>query len=95
MKIGCWATSKSSTASSPRNWWGIPESPSFERQGWDGRAFPGYYIDSLEFGIDQFRIPPKELGEMQPQQSLMLRVAAEAIGDARWDAQAGASDRRA
>ena len=50
-------------------------------------AFPGYYIDSLEFGVDQFRIPPKELAEMQPQQSLMLRVAAEAIGDARWDAR--------
>ena len=51
--------------------------------------------DSLDFGIDQFRIPPKELAEMQPQQSLMLRVAAEAIGDARWDAAGGASDRRA
>ena len=37
--------------------------------------------------VDQFRIPPRELGEMLPQQSLMLRVAAEAIGDARWDAR--------
>ena len=37
------------------------------------------------FRVDQFRIPPKELGEMLPQQSLMLRVAAEAIRDARWD----------
>jgi acyl transferase domain-containing protein/3-hydroxymyristoyl/3-hydroxydecanoyl-(acyl carrier protein) dehydratase len=75
------------TASSPRNWWGLPGSASFETRGRDGRAFPGFYIDSLEFGIDQFRIPPRELGEMQPQQSLMLRVAAEAMGDARWNAQ--------
>lgn len=75
------------TASSPRNGWGIPEAASVVPPGHDGHAFPGYYIDSLEIGIDQFRIPPKELAEMQPQQSLMLRVAAEAIGDARWDAQ--------
>ena len=75
------------TACSPRNWWGIPESASFALQAGGTRAFPGYFIDSLEFGIDQFRIPPKELAEMQPQQSLMLRVAAEALGDARWDAQ--------
>src|SRR5262249_6003994 len=34
--------------------------------------------------LDQFRIPPKELGEMMPQQLLMLRVAAESIRDARW-----------
>ena len=75
------------TAIQPRNWWGIPESPSLADRGWNSRAFRGYYINSLEFGIDQFRIPPRELGEMQPQQSLMLRVAAEAIGDARWDAK--------
>jgi acyl transferase domain-containing protein len=72
------------TASSPRNWWGIAESASMARHG---REFSGYFIDSLDFGIDQFRIPPKELAEMQPQQSLMLRVAAEAIGDARWNSQ--------
>ena len=47
--------------------------------------FPVSTSTSLEFRVDQFRIPPKELGEMLPQQSLMLRVAAEAIGDARWD----------
>ncbi len=55
-----------------------------EHQGGDSR---GFYIDSLDFGVGQFRIPPKELAEMQPQQSLMLRVAAEAIADAHWDAQ--------
>ena len=34
---------------------------------------------------DRFRIPPKELEEMLPQQSLLLRLAAEAIADAGWD----------
>ena len=74
-------------ANKPRNAWGIPESAFCQHHRQDDGAFAGYFIDSLEFGVDQFRIPPKELGEMQPQQSLMLRVAADAIGDARWDAQ--------
>ena len=73
----------------PRGWWGLPESLWYRRQGWDERSFPGYYIDSLELRADQFRIPPKELGEMLPQQSLMLRVAAESIVDARWDRKLG------
>src|SRR5262249_23248112 len=48
------------------------------------RSVPGYYLTSLEFRLGEFRIPPKELGEMLPQQSLMLRVAAESIRDAGW-----------
>ncbi len=71
----------------PRNWWGIAESNWFKSHGWDTSQFPGFYIDSLEFALDRFRIPPRELGEMQPQQSLMLRVAAAAIADARWDSR--------
>ena len=70
----------------PRNWWGIAEDSCFDGKGQIDRGFPGYYIDSLEFGVDRFRIPPKELAEMLPQQSLLLRVAADAIDDARWDA---------
>jgi acyl transferase domain-containing protein/3-hydroxymyristoyl/3-hydroxydecanoyl-(acyl carrier protein) dehydratase len=69
----------------PRNWWGIPESEWFQRMGWNDRSFPGYSLESLELHVDRFRIPPKELGEMLPQQSLMLRVAAEAALDAGWD----------
>ena len=48
-------------------------------------VFPGHRLDGLEFRVDEFRIPPRELGEMLPQQSMMLRVAAEAIRDADWD----------
>ena len=76
LRISCWSMSNEPAASKPRNAWGIPESAFCESNGKESGAFAGFYIDSLEFGIDQFRIPPKELGEMQPQQSLMLRVAA-------------------
>ncbi|HKI20067.1 MAG TPA: beta-ketoacyl synthase N-terminal-like domain-containing protein, partial [Isosphaeraceae bacterium] len=76
-------------AAGPRNWWGVSETHWYRGQGWDERSFPGYSIDSLEFRVDQFRIPPKELGEMLPQQSLMLRVAAESILDARWNRRLG------
>jgi len=68
---------------SPCNWWGLPETLWIRQQGWEGRSFPGYYIDSVEFPVGRFRIPPTELGEMLPQQSLLLRVAADAIGEAR------------
>src|SRR5262249_7836903 len=53
------------------NWWGI-----------DGANHPGYYLSEISFPRDRFRIPPKELEEMLPQQLLMLRVAGEAVADA-------------
>jgi acyl transferase domain-containing protein/3-hydroxymyristoyl/3-hydroxydecanoyl-(acyl carrier protein) dehydratase len=74
-------------AQPPRNGGGVADSTFGRSQGWEGRGYDGYSIDTLEFGVDQFRIPPRELEEMQPQQSLMLRVAAEAIVDANWDAR--------
>jgi acyl transferase domain-containing protein/3-hydroxymyristoyl/3-hydroxydecanoyl-(acyl carrier protein) dehydratase len=47
---------------------------------------PGYFIDEIDVPLDQFRIPPKELEEMLPQQLLMLQVAAAALDDARnWE----------
>jgi len=56
----------------PTRRWGIPS----------GESFRGYLIDSLEFPLTQFRIPPTELRQMLPQQLLMLKVAAEALADA-------------
>ena len=47
-------------------------------------------IGSLQIPVSRFRIPPRELAEMLPQQSLMLRVAAEAIESAGWDARLAA-----
>ncbi len=69
----------------PSGWWGIPDTPWYRAHAASKRRFDGLFIDELEFPVDQFRIPPRELGEMLPQQSLMLKVAAEAAGDARWD----------
>jgi acyl transferase domain-containing protein/3-hydroxymyristoyl/3-hydroxydecanoyl-(acyl carrier protein) dehydratase len=69
----------------PRNWWGATETAWYRRQGWDDHSFPGFYLEALDVRVGQFRIPPKELGEMLPQQSLMLHVAAEAILDAGFD----------
>ena len=57
---------------SPANTWGVPI-PS---------GALGYHCDSLELPVDRFRIPPKELEAMLPQQSLMLLAAADALEDA-------------
>jgi PfaB family protein len=68
----------------PPNWWGMPNTRWFHQAGWNDRSFLGYYLDSLEFRVDRFRIPPKELVEILPQQSLMLDVAARALREANW-----------
>jgi len=57
---------------------GIPE------DRWWGHAarLPGYYLREASVAAQDFRIPPKELAEMLPQQLLMLEVAARAVRDA-------------
>ncbi len=45
--------------------------------------FPGYYLEDLSVAIDRFRIAPREMAEMLPQQLLMLDVAKSALEDAR------------
>lgn len=45
-------------------------------------AIRGYCIDRVEIPLGQFRIPPRELEDMLPQQLLMLKVAAAALNDA-------------
>ncbi len=72
------------TPQPPGNWWGAEKSAWFREQGFQSTSFNGYFIDQVSVAADQFRIPPKELEEMLPQQLLMLMVAAEAIADARW-----------
>jgi acyl transferase domain-containing protein/3-hydroxymyristoyl/3-hydroxydecanoyl-(acyl carrier protein) dehydratase len=44
---------------------------------------PGWFIDALEVPLGRFRIPPKELADALPQQSLMLDVARQALDDLR------------
>ena len=43
----------------------------------------GHYLKDLRIPLKAFRIPPKELEEMLPQQALMLQVAGQALSDAR------------
>lgn len=54
---------------------------------WKGESIArrGAFLDSFEMGIGAFKIPPKEMPEVLPQQTLMLRVAAEAAADAGMD----------
>ena len=76
---------ESGSPAGPRNWWGAERSEWFNREGYADRPRLAYRIDEIAFPADRFRIPPKELEEMLPQQSLFLRLAAEAIADAGWD----------
>ncbi len=48
-----------------------------------GHDHAGYFLDDLSVPIDRFRIAPRELAEMLPQQLLMLDVAKSALEDAR------------
>jgi 3-oxoacyl-(acyl-carrier-protein) synthase/3-hydroxymyristoyl/3-hydroxydecanoyl-(acyl carrier protein) dehydratase len=63
----------------PRHWWGVEQSEWFRTEGLRPDAFAGYYLDGpLKVPAKRFRIPPRELEEMLPQQALMLEVAADA-----------------
>ncbi len=66
----------------PRHWWGVPQSDWFRREGLRAASFAGYFIDEVRVEADRFRIPPRELQEMLPQQLLMLRTAANALASA-------------
>jgi PfaB family protein len=48
----------------------------------DASEFAGYYLDDLELPVTRYRIPPKELAELLPQQALMLETARAALADA-------------
>ena len=54
-------------------WWGAPAPD----------AFAGRFLNELSADAAAFRIPPKELSEMLPQQLLALQSAAAAVADAR------------
>jgi PfaB family protein len=73
------------TSLAARPSWGVEQSDWFRRRGYPDAMFRGCVIDRVAVAPDRFRIPPRELEEMLPQQVLMLNVAAEAIEDAGWD----------
>jgi acyl transferase domain-containing protein/3-hydroxymyristoyl/3-hydroxydecanoyl-(acyl carrier protein) dehydratase len=66
----------------PTDWWGAQKSGWFRETGLDGSPFAGYRVGEMAIAPDRFRIPPRELEEMLPQQLMMLESAAEAMADA-------------
>jgi acyl transferase domain-containing protein/3-hydroxymyristoyl/3-hydroxydecanoyl-(acyl carrier protein) dehydratase len=76
---------RETSPSLPDRWWGAEESAWFRDEGLQQSRLKGYYMDAFDLDIEQFRIPPKEMEEMLPQQILMLRVAAGAMADAGMD----------
>ncbi len=66
----------------PKDWWGAEKSAWFAKEKLKETPFAGFYLDQFAQSPAQFRIPPKELEEMLPQQLLMLQSAAAAIADA-------------
>jgi acyl transferase domain-containing protein/3-hydroxymyristoyl/3-hydroxydecanoyl-(acyl carrier protein) dehydratase len=54
-------------------WWGMP----------GAKGFKGHFLPEAGLRSEGYRIPPKEIEEMLPQQILMLDTAAKAIADAR------------
>ena len=65
-----------------RDWFGVDRSAWLKARGLDADRFKGHYLDDLKIPLNRYRIPPKELEEMLPQQLLMLQVAAGALDDA-------------
>jgi 3-oxoacyl-(acyl-carrier-protein) synthase/3-hydroxymyristoyl/3-hydroxydecanoyl-(acyl carrier protein) dehydratase len=67
------------------------ERPEAKRHNWglQGRHLSGYHLEELVAPLDRFRIPPKELEELLPQQLLMLQVAADALADCRFEETRG------
>jgi acyl transferase domain-containing protein/3-hydroxymyristoyl/3-hydroxydecanoyl-(acyl carrier protein) dehydratase len=68
----------------PTRCWGVDRADWFQREHPDA-SLKGFYLEDLVVPADRFRIPPRELEEMLPQQLLMLKVAAGAIDDAQFD----------
>jgi len=69
----------------PKDWWGAEKSAWFAAEKLKGTPFAGFYLDEFALSSGAFRIPPRELEEMLPQQLLMLESAAAAMADAGLD----------
>ncbi|MCU0703705.1 MAG: hypothetical protein MUF18_06990 [Fimbriiglobus sp.] len=83
-RVGPWGTTEDFRAMALGG--GVRHEPKSKANGWSrvGEACPpGHFIDELTVPLDRFRIPPKELEELLPQQVLMLQTAADAMADAK------------
>jgi acyl transferase domain-containing protein/3-hydroxymyristoyl/3-hydroxydecanoyl-(acyl carrier protein) dehydratase len=65
-------SSRARLSTAEDRWWGSSEAA----------RFPGHYVPEASAAAQDYRIPPKELEEMLPQQLLMLEAAARAVKDA-------------
>ncbi|MEI6207137.1 MAG: beta-ketoacyl synthase N-terminal-like domain-containing protein [Desulfuromonadales bacterium] len=68
--------------SPPPAWRGAPQCGWFREEGLDTTPFNGFYLNEVALPANRFRIPPREMEEMLPQQLLMLQTAAEALHNA-------------
>ncbi|MFA7403965.1 MAG: beta-ketoacyl synthase N-terminal-like domain-containing protein, partial [Pelobacteraceae bacterium] len=72
----------SAAPTTPKAWHGASQSTWFRAEGLDSTPFTGFTMDEVELPANRFRIPPREMEEMLPQQLLMLQTAAEALHNA-------------
>ncbi|OGU14117.1 MAG: type I polyketide synthase [Geobacteraceae bacterium GWC2_53_11] len=75
----------------PKAWHGASQSKWFRAEGLDTTPFSGFTMDDVTVPSNRFRIPPREMEEMLPQQLLMLQTAAEALHNAGFDRDSSAS----
>ncbi|MFL5244314.1 MAG: beta-ketoacyl synthase N-terminal-like domain-containing protein [Gemmataceae bacterium] len=80
---------KAAGPKSKENDWGIKDSARLKTLKSADLPSQGFFIEELSVPLTRFRIPPKELEEMLPQQLLMLLVAAEALEDGRFNKEHG------
>jgi len=78
-RVLCGAESKPQPAT---DLWGAQESTWFRETGVKESALRGHVIDEVSVAAEDFRIAPREMEEMLPQQLLMLQSAAAAMADA-------------
>ncbi len=67
--------------------WGVYESQWFKERANFYKPPSGFFMDEVEIPANLFRIPPKELHEILPQQLLMLKTAVGAWRDAGLEAR--------
>ncbi len=79
----CVLKGTASKPEAPHNAWGVYEANWFNAPESSGMLPPGFFMDEIEIPAGLFRIPPKELLEMLPQQLLMLKTAMGAWADAK------------
>lgn len=62
-------------------WFGVENAQWLREELPEGINYRGYPINELDTSIGEFKIPPRELQQMLPQQVIMLQTAAKALSD--------------